>query len=122
MAPTDRSMPPPPMTKVIPTLTTPMTEASRRIVIMLSTLAKRSPAVMTPTAQTMTSAMTRPRLRPADPASSPPRPEPFGGSAGAVLWWWPPGRGSVAVPEDGRPPSGSGAFVVSSTLTPRLLS
>ena len=71
IAPTDRSMPPPPMTKVIPTLTTPMTEARRRIVIMLSTLAKRSPAVMTPTTHRMTSAMTRPRLRPADPASRP---------------------------------------------------
>ena len=48
-APTERSMPPPPMTNVIPMLTTPMTEARRRMVIALSTLAKRSPAVMTPT-------------------------------------------------------------------------
>ena len=48
-APTDRSMPPPVMTNVMPTDTTPMTEASRRIVIMLSTLVNRSPAVMAPT-------------------------------------------------------------------------
>ena len=45
IAPTDRSMPPPPMTKVMPTLTTPMTDAKRRIVMTLSTLPKRSPAV-----------------------------------------------------------------------------
>ena len=70
MAPTDRSMPPPPMTNVIPTLTTPMTEASRRMVIALSTLAKRSPAVMTPTMHSSSRAMTRPRLRPAEPAMS----------------------------------------------------
>ena len=44
IAPTERSMPPPVMTKVMPMLTTPMTEASRRIVSMLSTLANRSPA------------------------------------------------------------------------------
>ncbi len=48
LAPTDRSMPPPLMTNVMPTLTTPMTEASRRMVSALSTLANRSPAVITP--------------------------------------------------------------------------
>ena len=48
IAPTDRSMPPPMITKVMPTVTTPMTEASRRMVRTLSTLAKRSPAVATP--------------------------------------------------------------------------
>src|SRR3954469_13876299 len=73
-APTDRSMPPPMITKVIPTLTTPMTEASRRIVSTLSTSANRSPAVTTPTMHSTTSAITRPRLRPSGPASSPPPP------------------------------------------------
>jgi hypothetical protein len=65
MAPTDRSMPPPVMTKVMPMLTTPMTDARRRIVSMLSMLAKRSPAVATPTMISSTRAMTKPRLRPA---------------------------------------------------------
>ena len=40
IAPTDRSIPPPVMTKVMPMLTTPMTDASRRIVSMLSTLSE----------------------------------------------------------------------------------
>ena len=69
--PTDRSMPPPMMTKVIPMLSTPMTEARRRIVRTLSMLANRSPAVATPTMQMATRAMTRPRLRPAGPCRSP---------------------------------------------------
>ena len=62
-APTDRSMPPAVMTKVMPMETTPITEASRRMVSTLSVLANRSPAVMMPTRQSSTSAMTRPRLR-----------------------------------------------------------
>ena len=70
-APTDRSMPPPMITNVMPTLTTPMTEASRRIVSTLSTRANRSPAVTTPTMHSSTSAMTRPRLRPSGPAMQP---------------------------------------------------
>ncbi len=45
IAPTERSMPPPVMTKVIPIATTPMTEARRRIVSALATLPNRSPAV-----------------------------------------------------------------------------
>ena len=45
IAPTDRSIPPPVMTKVMPMLTTPMTDARRRIVSMLSTLRNLSPAV-----------------------------------------------------------------------------
>ena len=66
MAPTDRSMPPPMMTNVMPTLTTPMTDASRRIVSMLSMSAKRSPAVTTPTIMMSARAATRPRLRPTE--------------------------------------------------------
>ena len=63
-APTDRSMPPPMITNVMPMLTTPMTDASRRIVRTLSMSANRSPAVMTPTMHRIARAMTRPRLRP----------------------------------------------------------
>ena len=74
IAPTDRSMPPPVMTNVIPMLTTPMVEAKRRIVRVLSMLANRSPAVMTPAAQISRSATTRPRLRPNEPLISPPPP------------------------------------------------
>ncbi len=70
-APTDRSMPPPMITNVMPTLTTPITEASFRIVSTLSTSAKRSPAVITPTMQRIARAMTRPRLRPIGPARKP---------------------------------------------------
>ena len=76
IAPTDRSMPPPMITNVMPTLTTPMTADSRRIVRTLSTSAKRSPAVTTPTTDRITSAMTRPRLRPTGPERNPP-PEPL---------------------------------------------
>ena len=43
--PTDRSMPPAVMTKVMPMLTTPTTEAALRITTMLSRLANRLPAV-----------------------------------------------------------------------------
>src|ERR687889_574586 len=42
IAPTDRSMPPPMITNVIPMLTTPMTAASRRMVSTLSTSRSRS--------------------------------------------------------------------------------
>ena len=66
IAPTERSMPPPVITKVIPTETTPITEASRRMVSALSTLAKLSPAVQTPTPHRMSRATTRPALRPTD--------------------------------------------------------
>src|SRR3954452_20324240 len=76
MAPTDRSMPPPMITKVIPTLTTPMTAASRRMVSTLSTSANRSPAVTTPAMHSSASAMISPRLRPSGPASRPPPPPP----------------------------------------------
>ena len=69
MAPTDRSMPPPQMTKVMPTPMTPITEASRRIVMALSNEPKRSPAVARPTTQSRTSAISRPRLRPKELAS-----------------------------------------------------
>ena len=67
--PTDRSMPPPVMTNVMPIDSTPSTEARRRIVRRLSSVANRSPAVMIPTRQIATSAITSPRLRPAGPCS-----------------------------------------------------
>ncbi len=70
IAPTDRSMPPPVTTKVMPTLTTPITAASRRMVKTLLMSAKRSPAVITPAMQSRTRATTRPRLRPAAVCSS----------------------------------------------------
>ena len=76
IAPTDRSMPPPVITNVMPMLTTPMVEASRRIVSALSMLANRSPAVTTPAAQIRPSATTRPRLRPNAPLISPPLASP----------------------------------------------
>ena len=60
IAPTDRSMPPPMITKVIPMLTTPITDAARRMVRLLSMLANCSPAVTTPTTQISSSATTRP--------------------------------------------------------------
>ena len=60
-------MPPPVMTKVMPMLTTPTMAARRRIVIALSTLANRSPAVNAPTRQITRSATTSPRLRPNGP-------------------------------------------------------
>ena len=81
-APTERSMPPPMITKVMPMLTTPMTEASRRIVSTLSMSANRSPAVMTPTMHRIARAMTRPRLRPTGPARKPPPDPPLAGAAG----------------------------------------
>ena len=75
IAPTDRSMPPPVITNVIPTETTPITEASRRMVSALSMLANCSPAVQIPTRQSTNSAMTRPRLRPTEvPSSTPTNP------------------------------------------------
>ena len=70
MAPTDRSMPPPVITKVMPTLTTPITAANRRMVSTLFGSANRSPAVTTPTTQSSSSATIRPRLRPAVVRSS----------------------------------------------------
>ena len=76
IAPTDRSMPPPVITNVMPIETTPITEASRRMVSALSTLANCSPAVAMPTMQRMISATTRPRLRPTDEPSSTPMTPP----------------------------------------------
>ena len=68
------------ITKVIPMLMTPMTEAKRRIVRVLSMLAKLSPAVPTPTANKMARATTRPRLRP----KALPRMEAIGPLSGSV--------------------------------------
>src|SRR3954447_5517526 len=127
-APTDRSIPPPQITNVMPTLTTPMTDARRRIVMTLSMLANRSPAVAMPTRHSRTRAMTRPRLRPTDPPSTrvsrlPPAPEGLpcrcpdvpaedvlgGDPSGDVL------AGLPLLP-------GSGVVVAGSRLMPRLLS
>ena len=121
-APTDRSMPPPPMTKVIPTLTTPMTEASRRMVIALSTLAKLSPAVATPTMQSSRRAMTRPRLRPPEPATREWRREPDDGAASGGSGADSPAALTGRSSDTDEVPSGSGDFWVDSTLMPRLLS
>ena len=82
IAPTDRSMPPPVMTNVIPMLTTPMTEAARRIVSMLSTLAKRSPAVITPARHKRPSATTRPTCRHTPGVSRRAPPSSVGSAAG----------------------------------------
>ena len=71
IAPTERSMPPPMITNVMPMLTTPMPAASRRIVSALSLDANRSPAVNAPTAQISSSATTRPALRPTLVLSTP---------------------------------------------------
>ena len=60
IAPTERSIPPPVITKVIPMLTTPITDASRRMVKTLLMLAKRSSADSTPTTHRSTSASTNP--------------------------------------------------------------
>ena len=48
IAPTERSMPPPMITNVMPMLTTPIVAASLRIVRVLAVDANRSPAVITP--------------------------------------------------------------------------
>ena len=64
IAPTERSMPPPMITNVMPMLTTPMVAASRRIVSALSVEVNRSPAVIAPTMQISSSATTSPALRP----------------------------------------------------------
>ena len=53
-APTERSIPPAVITKVMPMETTPITDASRRMVNRLSVLANRSPAVMMPTTHSRT--------------------------------------------------------------------
>ncbi len=63
IAPTERSMPPPVITNVMPIATTPIADARLSMVMMLLVLAKRSPAVTSPTTQSSTSATTRPRLR-----------------------------------------------------------
>src|SRR3954468_19081517 len=67
--PTDRSMPPPMITKVTPTVITPMIEAEVRMVSRLLVVRNVS-AVTTPTIPSSTSTATSPRLRPAPPSSS----------------------------------------------------
>jgi hypothetical protein len=64
IAPTERSMPPPVITNVMPMLTTPRTAERRRIVSMLLVSTNRSPAVAAPTMHSSTRATSRPRLRP----------------------------------------------------------
>src|SRR5919107_4031650 len=66
--PTDRSIPPPMITIVTPTVITPITEAEVRIVSRLLVVANVS-AVATPITHSTTSTATSPRLRPA-PVSS----------------------------------------------------
>ncbi len=61
--PTDRSMPPPMMTKVMPTVMTPMTEACVRIVTMLSRVGNVSGWVIQPITNSTMRTTTRPRLR-----------------------------------------------------------
>ena len=73
IAPTERSIPPPVITNVMPTETTPITAASRRMVSALSMLANCSPAVATPTRQSANRATTSPRFRPTDELIRPPR-------------------------------------------------
>ena len=60
--PTDRSMPPPMITNVMPTVITPMIEAEVRMVSMFERVRNVS-AVTTPTMPSSTSTATRPRLR-----------------------------------------------------------
>src|SRR3712207_3068260 len=62
IAPTDRSMPPPMMTNVIPTLTTPMTAELTRIVVMFDRSRKLS-LDHWPTAAMTTRTTTSPMLR-----------------------------------------------------------
>jgi hypothetical protein len=68
--PTDRSMPPEMMTRVMPMLMTPMIDAWRRIVSTLLTLVKVSGAVTAPTITRISRATTRPRFRPTEPEST----------------------------------------------------
>ena len=65
-APTDRSMPPPMMTKVIPTVTTPMIDALTRMFSRLLRVRNAPSVVATPTIARITSTPTRPRLRTSD--------------------------------------------------------
>src|SRR5450631_40068 len=61
--PTDRSMPPPMMTKVIPTVITPMTEACVRMVIRLLLVRNDEGWLIPPIVANTTSTPTNPRLR-----------------------------------------------------------
>ena len=67
--PTDRSMPPPMITIVTPTVITPITEAEVRIVSRLERVRNVS-AVDTPTMPSSTSTATRPRFRAGAESSS----------------------------------------------------
>ena len=90
------------------------------MVIALATLAKLSPAVATPTMHSSSSAMTRPRLRPNDPAMIELRRE-LGAGPGASGADSPAVRAGTSAEADVAP-SGSGDFSVDPTLMPRLLS
>ena len=72
-APTDRSMPPPMMTSVTPTVTTPMTEELTRMFSMLLLVRKVSLVTVPTTTRTMSTA-TSPRLRTSTFAQRPRRP------------------------------------------------
>jgi hypothetical protein len=67
--PTDRSIPPPMITIVTPTVITPMIDAEVRIVRRLPAVANVS-VVATPMTASTTSTTTRPRLRPTPVSSS----------------------------------------------------
>src|SRR3712207_1837797 len=71
-APTDRSIPPPMMTSVTPTVTTPLTDELTRMFLMLATVPNVS-LVSTPTTASTTSTATSPRLR---SSTLPHRPHP----------------------------------------------
>ena len=113
-------MPPPMMTNVMPMLTTPMTEASRRIVSRLSMLANRSPAVMTPTMQEQQQGDDQAEVAPDRAAMTRTRREScvrrLGGGSGADSPAALLGRSA----DTARPSLGVRGFCVDS-LTPRLL-
>ena len=107
------------MTNVMPTLTTPMTEASRRMVSALSTLANRSPAVIdaddAEQQQRDDQAEVAPGRARHDGATREP---PVGAAPVPAARPRPPACSSVGGADEA--PSGSGDFWVDS-LMPRLL-
>ena len=72
IAPTDKSIPPPVITNVIPMLTTPITEASRRISMMFSLVMNVSGAEIQPSTTRMASATINARLRHSPVSRDPP--------------------------------------------------
>ena len=110
IAPTDRSMPPPVITKVMPMLTTPMMEANRRIVSTLSMLANRSPAVIDADDADQQQRDHQAEVAPEGPLISaarerrlvrPPPARPDGVAGGATVFSTAARSGSVVVPGRG---------------------